>query len=394
MGWRDDPGDRVRQGGSPISRARIVQPLAAPIRYMWRRNASFRISLAPMIPDPVSVRRRKFRYLTLLLLVLLLSGGWIVFWYVAQTKAQAAIDGWKAREARSGRVYRCGSQTMGGFPFRIEVTCDRASAAIQSAHPPLDVKAGRILVVSQVYDPTLLISEISGPVTIADAGQSPHLIANWTLAESSLRGLPQSPQRVSVVLDNPTLDRADPSERLLSAKHIELHGRMLEGSARKDPVIEVDFQSVQMTVPPAGRMATTPIDANIDGVIHGLKDFSPKPWPDRFREVQQSGGSIEIRNARIQQGDTLAVGKGTVKINDHGKLDGQINVVVAGLEGLINEFAAANKQKLGFSFSIGLGLLGGNATLEGRRAIALPLRISDGAMMLGPIKLGEIPALF
>lgn len=347
-----------------------------------------------MIPDPVSVRRRKIRYLTLLLLLLLLSGGWIVFWYMAQTKAQVAIDGWKAREARSGRIYQCGSQTMGGFPFRIEVACGQASAAIQSAHPPLDVKAGQILVVSQVYDPTLLISEISAPVTIADAGQPPHLIANWTLAQSSLRGLPQSPQRVSVVLDNPTLDRADPSERLLSAKHIELHGRMLEGSARKDPVIEIDFQSVQMTVPPAGRMATTPIDANIDGVIRGLKDFSPKPWPDRFREVQQAGGSIEIRNARIQQGDTLAVGKGTVKINDHGKLDGQINVVVAGLEGLINEFAAANKQKLGFSFSIGLGLLGGNATLEGRRAIALPLRISDGTMMLGPIKLGEIPALF
>jgi hypothetical protein len=347
-----------------------------------------------MSPDPASVRRRKVRYLALLVVVLLLAGGWIVFWYVAQNEAQAAIEGWKAREARSGRIYQCGSQSMGGFPFRIEVTCNQAIAEIASAHPPLDVKAGQILVVSQVYDPTLLISEVSGPVSIADAGQPPHLIANWSLAQSSLRGLPQSPQRVSLVFDEPTLDKAIPSERILSAKHLELHGRMLEGSARSNPVIEIDFQSVQLTVPAAGAMATTPIDANIDGVIRGLKDFSPKPWPDRFREIQQAGGSIEIRNVRLQQGDTLAVGKGTVKINEQGKLDGQIDVVVAGLESLINEYAAANKKKLGFSVSIGLGLLGGNAKVEGRRALALPLRISNGVMMLGPIKFGEIPALF
>lgn len=347
-----------------------------------------------MIPTETSVRRRKARYVSLVLLVAVLAGGWIVFWYLAQQRAQAAIEGWKAREAKAGRVYQCGSQDLGGFPFRIEVTCDQASATIKSAHPPLDLKAGRILIVSQVYDPTLFVSEIVGPVTVADAGQPPHLIANWALAQSSLRGRPQSPERVSLVFDDPTVDKANPSEQILSARHIEVHGRMLEGSARSNPVIEIDFQSNRLVAPAAGQMAATPIDANIDCVVRGLKDFAPKPWPERFREIQRSGGSIEIRNARIQQGETLAIGKGTVTINAQGRLDGQINVVVAGLESLINEYAAANKKKLGFSVSIGLGLLGGNATIEGRRAMALPLRINDGAMMLGPIRFGEIPALF
>jgi len=141
-------------------------------------------------------------------------------------------------------------------------------------------------------------------------------------------------------------------------------------------------------------MAVVPIDAEIDMVLRGLKDFSGKPWPQRFREIQQAGGTIEIRNARVQQGDTVAVGTGTVTINERGKLDGQVNLTVAGLEAFINQVAAANKQKLGFTVSIGLGLLGGNAKVEGRRAIAMPLRIADGVMLLGPIKLGEIPALF
>ena len=67
---------------------------------------------------------------------------------------------------------------------------------------------------------------------------------------------------------------------------------------------------------------------------------------------------------------------------------------MAGAEALINDIAAANQKKLGFSISIGSGLLGGDRKLEGRPAISLPLRVGDGLIYLGPLKLGEIPPLF
>jgi len=341
-----------------------------------------------------SAHRRNRRYLILLLLVLLVAGGWTAFWYYAQQKAQATLDGWQAREAKAGRLYACGSQSLGGFPFRFELQCDGASATISSANPPLELKTPGILVAAQVYQPTLLISEFTGPLTVGETGQPPNIVASWKLAQSSLRGLPGAPERVSLVFDDPAINRANPAEPILQAKHIEIHGRMLEGSANDRPVIEIALRSEKLSAPVAGAMAVVPIDAEIDVVLRGLKDFSPKPWPQRFREIQQAGGTIEIRSARVQQGDTVAVGSGTATINEHGKLDGQINLTVAGLEAFINQVAAANKQKLGFSVSIGLGLLGGNAKVEGRRAIAMPLRVSDGVMLLGPIKLGEIPALF
>jgi hypothetical protein len=345
-----------------------------------------------MVSTPASKRNR--RYIALLLLVLLVAGGWIAFWYYAQQKAQATLDGWQVREAKAGRVYACGSESLGGFPFRFELQCDGASATMPSANPPLELKTPGILVAAQVYQPTLLISEFTGPLTVAEIGHPPNIVANWKLAQSSVRGLPGAPERVSLVFDEPAIDRANPAEQILQAKHIEIHGRMLEGSANDRPVIEIGLRSEKLSAPVAGSMALVPIDAEIDGVLRGLKDFSPKPWPQRFREIQQAGGTIEIRSARVAQGDTVAVGSGTVTINQHGKLDGQLNLTVAGLEAFINQVAAANKQKLGFSVSIGLGLLGGNAKVEGRRAIALPLRVSDGVMLLGPIKLGEIPPLF
>jgi hypothetical protein len=39
-------------------------------------------------------------------------------------------------------------------------------------------------------------------------------------------------------------------------------------------------------------------------------------------------------------------------------------------------------------------MIGEQTTLEGQRAVSLPLRFDDGRMFLGPIPLGDAPALF
>ena len=52
------------------------------------------------------------------------------------------------------------------------------------------------------------------------------------------------------------------------------------------------------------------------------------------------------------------------------------------------------RQQAGANISLGINLLGEQTTLEGKRAVALPLRFSDGAVFLGPIPIGNTPALF
>ncbi|MGI8524623.1 MAG: DUF2125 domain-containing protein [Pseudolabrys sp.] len=341
-----------------------------------------------------AAKSRTRRYIVLLALVVLLVGGWLVFWQYASKNAEQAIAGWRAREAEAGRVYTCGSQSTGGFPFRVEVLCERARAVLQGAQPPLELKARNIHVAAQIYDPTLLISEFAGPFSIGEPDRPPSMVANWKLAQSSVRGTPAAPQRVSIVLDNLTLDRVSPAESMLKAQRIEIHGRIVEGSATDHPVLEVVLRLGKASVPAAGALAVAPVDADIEMTLRGLSDFSPKPWPQRFREIQAAGGRIDITKARVQQGDTVATGSGALSLNANGRLAGQINVAVAGLESFINAWTAANRQRSGFSLTLGLGLLGGNASVEGRKAIALPLRFSDGDVYLGPLKIGETAALF
>ncbi len=367
-------------------------------------------------------RRRNRRYILLVIMVAALFGGWSWLWNYASHKAEATIDGWRAREAKAGRIYTCGSQTIGGYPFRIEVNCDRASALFRSNQPPVEIKSRGILIAAQIYQPTLLISEFQGPLPIADPGHAPNIVANWKLAQSSVRGTPAAPERVSLVFDRPVVDRVNggSQQRMLRANRIEIHGRMAEGSAVNHPVIEVVLRLDKASVPGLHPAAVEPIDADITSVLRGLNDFSPKPWPARFRQMQAAGGRIDITEARVKQGETVAVGSGTLSLNPGGRLDGQLRVTVAGVEAFLNSINAQQmvqtspnvdklagsldrlipglgnvaRQGAGANISLGLNLLGQQTTLEGKRAVTLPLRFDDGSIFLGPFRIGNAPALF
>jgi hypothetical protein len=378
-----------------------------------------------MMRDPTSLQSRRrtgLRYTILLFIVFALIAGWTGFWKFAASKAQETIDGWRAREAKAGRIYNCGSQTIGGFPFRIEVNCDDALALFRSSQPPLELKTNSLVVIAQVYQPGLLITEFRGPLTVGESGKSPDVIADWKLAQSSVRGTPAAPSRASLALDQPVIDRVNGGNRqnLLRAKHIEIHGRLAEGSVASNPVIEIAMQLDQASAPELHPAAAKPLDANITSMLRGLNDFSPKPWPARFREIQAAGGRIDITQARVQQGDILAVGGGSLSLNGNGRLEGQLRVTIAGLDQFLAAIGAQQRvqtsphidklvgaldrlapglgdvarQQAGANISAGINMLGEQATLEGKRAVTLPLRFNDGAVFLGPIPIGNTPALF
>src|SRR5579872_4609740 len=180
-----------------------------------------------------SARRRGWQYLAPLVLIVILAIGWTWLWHFAAGKAEVTIAGWREREAKAGRIYTCGSQTVGGYPFRIEVNCDRAAAVFRSNQPPVEIKADSILVTAKVYQPETLTSQFTGPLTVAEPGHAPNIVANWASGQSRVSGTPASPERVSLIFDRPTVDRVVDGGRqnVLRARRIEIHGRIVEGSA-------------------------------------------------------------------------------------------------------------------------------------------------------------------
>jgi hypothetical protein len=373
----------------------------------------------PALPPP-----RRWPIFLPTAIVVVLAVAWTGFWFYAAARAQQTLEGWRAREAKAGRIFSCSSQSIGGFPFRIEVRCADPGAEVRSNQPPLTLRAHDLLVASQVYQPTLLIGEFTGPITIGEAGKPATIVGNWKLAQSSVRGTPLEPERVALVLEEPHFERgpAPAAQTLLQAKEIELHGRMIAGSARADPVIELALRLVAASSPAYAKHGTQPLDAEIVGVLRGLKDFSAKPWSARLRELQARGGKFEIERARVHQGEVIATASGTLSLSPRGRLDGELRANIAGIEKLLaalgvdrppaagqpdalapavealNRIAPGlgdlARRHAGTTIAAGLGLLGQSTTLEGRPAVSVPLRFADGAVFLGPLKVGETPPLY
>jgi len=388
-------------------------------------------------------RRPLWRLFIAPVLVLIAAIAWSIFWFYAASQVDVQADAWRAQEAKSGRVYDCANRSVSGFPFRLEVRCDGATVTLvsqtagASAQAPITAKLGEILVVAQVYDPKRVIAEFTAPATVSDKAAQASYVVNWRLGRSSVFGLPAVPQRASIVFDDGVIDRLDGSTQvpLASAKHIELHGRIAEGSPANHPVIESVLQISEGSIKGLHPLLAEPFDADVRAMLSGLKDFSPKPWPVRFRELQAAGGHVDIMQSRIQQGDLVAIAAGTLGFNPDGCLDGELQMTVAGIEKVIpalgidkmldqgvpqatldrlapgvktqdinNLFGALDraipglgkvvKQNANVGVAAGINALGKEAVLEGKKARSFPLRFVDGAVFLGPLKVAQIPPLF
>ena len=395
---------------SPLS---MMQPRQPPVR--------------PRRPPP---RRRLWRILLLAAVIVALPIGWTALWSYAASIANEALAGWIGREAALGRVYACGSQSIGGFPFGIVIHCDKPSAAFKSNRPPFDVSAGDFTFSAQVFRPTLLNGEISAPVTLADPGQGPAFVANWSAARLTLLGLPPEPERVTVDMTKPRLDRTAGANAgmIFQADQLQVDGRIIAGSARRNPVVEASAKVTAALAPSFHPLLAEPLQGEIDAVMRGFKDFQPKPWSVLFRDMQAAGGGIDIKTLRLARSDAALLGAGTFTINASGRLEGELRVTIAGVENIVpllgvDQLIGQGIDRLtGGSGSPAQGLgaldrllpglggvvresastglietikrMGEPTKLDGKPAVALPLRVTDGIAYVGIIPVAVVPALF
>jgi hypothetical protein len=345
-------------------------------------------------------------------------------------------------EADAGRIYGCATTNFGGYPFRIEVEC--AEPSVDDRATALSIRARDLSAVAQVWDPTLVIGEVVGPLTVAPLGGSPTATMNWTLAQASLRGTPGAPERLSIVIDKPNLATAPSAGSLAIAEHLELHGRFAPESTPGHPVLDLALDLRNATAPALasalgtfGPLVSASSDVSVVAVLHGMSDLAPKPLEQRLREIQAAGGRLEITDARLQQGDLIATATGALSLSAHGTLAGDVRLTVVnfakilpllgldravaqlvrpealdrfaptldrlmpGLGNLVRSRdngggnAPGTGAKPDMKMAVGAAVLGGQQTeLEGQQAVTFNLRFDDGVAFLGPLRLGQLPPLY
>ena len=101
---------------------------------------------------------------------------------------------------------RSGSKSAAAAPASRCVSQTAEQAATQA---PFTARLGEILVVAQIYDPKLLIAEFTAPATLSDRGAAAFDDGELEQGRSSVVGLPDIPQRASIVFDDPSIDRVN-----------------------------------------------------------------------------------------------------------------------------------------------------------------------------------------
>ena len=109
-------------------------------------------------------RHSRFWLLTPFALLAVVAVAWSVAWVVIRQRTVDGLDRWLAREAAAGRNWACADRAVGGYPFRIEVSC----SALTLRRGEATASLGRLLTVAQVYRPRHIIAEVSGPLRASD----------------------------------------------------------------------------------------------------------------------------------------------------------------------------------------------------------------------------------
>jgi hypothetical protein len=345
------------------------------------------------MPDAATAlppRHSRFWLFAPFVLLALTAAGWTTTWLMICDRTTRAIDDWLAGEAAQGRQWACPGRTVGGFPFRIEVSC--ASVSLQRADGRLTL--GPVIAVAQVYRPRHIIAHVAGPMR-ASEGQV-GVEGNWRLFEVSIRTTPEGLQRASVAADTPAFRVAG-----MAAGDLNLSAQRLETHLRPHPARSAEgaydwsLLAAKLALPGLDALVgggTEPADLDIDLTVTQARDLAARPLAEELERWRLAGGRIEIARLALAKGGSRIEGKGQFALDDAHRPQGRAELAAAGLEGLLGTALGASA---GAAATILRALTGKSAKPEPRDRRSAnpalkplpPLRIEGGRVHLGPLPL-------
>lgn len=340
-------------------------------------------------------RRSRFWLFAPPVLLALVFAAWAAAWLVIRGRTAEGLDAWIANEAMAGRRWECPDRSIGGFPFRIEVSCARL--ALQA--PEGMLAAGRLRTVTQVYRPRHTIFELEGPLKAASGGIAAE--GAWDSLRGSFHSAPHGFERVSLVADGPKLrvSGLPAGDAALSARRVEAHVRPDPGSA---DAVEASARVEGAAVPALDLLVggAEPLDAELQARITQARPL-PRPSRQDVERWREAGGRVGLTSLAMAKGPRRLEAKGELGIDELRRPAGRLDVAAAGLSDLLAALTggrlpgAASGVLGGTAGSVLGGLLGGarreppssGAAQAGGTALSrLPtIRLENGRLHVGPL---------
>lgn len=314
---------------------------------------------------------------------------WTAAWFVISARTGEALDAWVGAEAIAGRKWTCADRSVGGYPFRIEVSC----ATLSLERGDLKATLGRVLSVAQVYQPRHVITEVGGPLRASDGRLT--VEGRWSLLQASVQTTPNAFQRLSVVMDGPAFRVAGltPVELALASQRFEAHIRPDPARAETDGAYDVALSAAKAVVPSLDEWigGGEPSDIAAEATVTQARGISGRPLVEEVERWRRANGSVVLGRLSVDKGARRLEARGELGLDELHRVRGRLDASASGLEGLLGTITSG---RAGTATAILGALLGPSPAPPApsprpgatRPALSpLPtLAMENGRLMVGP----------
>lgn len=337
---------------------------------------------------PQSDRPRR-RYLlgpfALLILALAAHGA---YWVFVSGQIRTGAQDWIRAQEEAGYVIDHQGLSVDGYPFRFSLRVSAPVIAAPRAEGGWRADVDRLAATAQFYNLNHWIvtpDGIAGFDIQTDDGPARWLIGSQA-ARLSLSGRGGATTRVGASVDQLTL-QAETGP----APGIEAIGALaLSGFLDEDDRLSLRLQADAL------RFSADVLDSDVerafgreaqllrmDAVVTAFAALARAGDPAAWR---RAGGALEIERAQMVWGAADLAGSGTLALDDDLLPAGRLSVVVTDPETLIGSLVEAGLVRDDQGDALSLAAL-----MAPRRegGIALPLRLQQGSVFLGPARLGR-----
>lgn len=317
------------------------------------------------------------RFVILGSLVILIVALWTGAWFYISGRIQSEVGALANSQPR----ITCADLNVGGFPFRIDITC--TGFALQNGDVTANITA--VQVSALVYRPTHVQIFAQQPMQISDAFAGSQTQLTWEDAKASVRLDGFKLARASLIVEQPKLtDELLGSTSILAGKHFEFHlidaGTPTTTKGRHDlnlyaSLTEADAPLIQVA------QAEIKLDVEITAMPDDVRIWNSPELLTRWRAGE---GSLRLHDFSMASAELTLSTKGSGTITPDGYLEGEAKLTSAGLIDRLQ--ASGNLPPMVMALIAGTKIDDTNYEQS--------LRVNNGVLSLGGIPLLKTPKLF
>jgi hypothetical protein len=305
-----------------------------------------------------------------------LAAIWSGIWYYAASKTENVIADTLIKEATHGREWTCPNRRVSGFPFRIEVSCDAPTFITKQEGKAGSGNLGGLSVQARIVDPTRAIATLKSPLTFEAQGGTINIA--WADAKTSLSGSSNSFNDFSLDMSQVTISIKTPNGENIVAGANRININLAQDAS--DTPLSAPFKLLTklegVTFAPLDALAGNSQPLNLE--LQLLATHVPlKPnsdWKLALDAWRGAGGNLTIALLDLNKGIIHIDTKGDLMLDDAHKLSGKLSSNFKGLNKLLE--------------NMNLNALSGFANNS------VTLNFRNGKIMLGPIPVGNLQALY